>query len=78
LAIIHVKVIPNARKSEIEGWQGETLRVRLHAPPEKGKANDELISLLSKEYGVKKSSIEILSGHTSRIKRVKIEGINIK
>jgi len=70
---IAVKVIPKASKNEIVGWEGDTLKVRLTAAPEKGKANEALIALLAKEYGVAKSQITILKGETSRNKLVEIQ-----
>ncbi|WP_457678072.1 DUF167 domain-containing protein [Thermovibrio sp.] len=52
------------------------LKVKVTAPPEKGKANEALIELLSKRLKVPKRSISIVSGQTSRVKRVFIEGID--
>lgn len=49
-----------------------TLKVRVKAPPEKGKANKEVIKVLAKKYGVKKSEVEIVSGATDQIKLIKI------
>lgn len=70
---IVVKVIPKSSRSEIVSWNGEILKVRLKAVPEKGEANDELIRLLSEEFKVAKSLITIVRGHTSREKIVRIE-----
>ena len=78
MTILVVKVNPNASKNSIEGWQGDVLRIRLQATPEKGKANEALIAFLSQVLGIQKSSIEILSGHASRIKRFKIEGLSLE
>lgn len=72
---ISVKVLPKSSKNEIVGWKGEILKVRLTAAPEKGKANESLIALLAKEYGVSKSSITILKGTTSQKKLVEIKGL---
>ncbi|MBI3508442.1 MAG: DUF167 domain-containing protein [Chlamydiia bacterium] len=69
---MQVKVIPNAAKSAVIGWQGDVLKVRLHAPPEKGQANEELIACLADHLQIPKSSIQIVSGLTSRLKRVRI------
>ena len=69
-----VKIIPNAHKNAVEGFCGDVLKVRINAPPDKGKANDALIELLAEHYGVAKSRIHIISGHTSRLKKVEIEG----
>jgi len=73
-ATFRVRVQPGASKNEIVGVQEDALKVRISAPPVQGKANKALISFLSKELGVKKSEIEIVSGHTSRIKTITIIG----
>ena len=74
--ILNIKVLPNASKNSIEGWENERLRIRIRGVPEKGKANENLIAFLAKEFGISKSQIKILSGHTSRLKRLEIEGIS--
>lgn len=71
--IILVKVIPNASKNEIVGWESGELKVRITAVPDKGKANDMLISFLAKCWGIKRSQITILQGQTSRHKKLLIE-----
>ena len=45
--LIQVKVIPNASQNRIEGWKDGMLRIRLRAVPEKGKANEALVSFLA-------------------------------
>lgn len=74
--ILTVKVIPRARKNEIAGYENGVLKVRLHAIPEKGKANEELIDFLAEELELPKSSITLVRGQTSRIKHLKIEGLD--
>lgn len=70
---LSVKVKPNAKQQKVEtGDQGELI-IRLQSPPVDGKANTELIKLLAKTYGVKKSQIRIKSGLTSKIKQVEID-----
>jgi len=71
-ATFRVRVQPGASKNEIVGVQQDALRVRISAPPVEGKANKALIGFLAKELGVKKSQIEIVSGHTSRVKTIKV------
>ncbi len=73
--ILQIKVTPNASKNEIIGWEGEILRIRVRGVPEKGRVNQELIEFLAKTLKIGKSRIEILSGHTGRLKRVKIDGL---
>lgn len=73
--IIEVKVAPRSSKTGIIGVMDNMLKVRLTAAPVDGAANDQLIELLAKEYGVGKSNITILRGETSRRKTVKIKGV---
>lgn len=75
---IAVKVTPKAHRNEILGWENSELKVRIAAVPEKGDANKELIRFLAKELGIGKSQIIILSGETSRHKRLLFCNINIK
>lgn len=74
--ILTVKVIPRARKNEIAGYENGVLKVRLHAIPEKGKANEELIDFLAEEFDLPKSSMTLIRGQTSRIKHLKIDGLD--
>ncbi len=71
--IITVKVIPRAHKNALVGYENEVLKVRLHAIPEKGEANEELIEFLAEVFDLPKSSITIVRGQTSRIKHVEIK-----
>ena len=73
-ATFKVIVQPGASKNEIVGVQQDALKVRISAPPVQGKANKALVNFLAKELGVKKSEIEIVSGHTSRVKTIKVIG----
>lgn len=70
---LKVRVIPRASSNEIVGFDGETLKVRLTAPPVEGKANRALVKLLAKTLGVRKSGVEIVSGHSGRLKMVRLE-----
>ena len=73
--LLKVKVIPKAHASGIAGWEGEILKIRLKAVPEKGEANLELIVYLAKFLDITKSQVELISGQTSRRKTVKIHGL---
>jgi hypothetical protein len=74
--LLEVKVRPNAARSEVTGCSGGALQVKIAAPPEKGKANRELIDFLSKALGVKKSSVLIVKGGVSRNKLISVEGLS--
>lgn len=73
---INVKVTPNASNNQIIGWKEDLLCLRIHGAPEKGRVNDELITFFADLLDIAKSKIEIISGHTFRLKRLKIEGIS--
>lgn len=75
--ILYVKATPNARKSEIVGWEedpmrGRILRTRIAAPPVEGKANSELRSFLAGWLGIPKCRAILEKGDTSRIKAFSI------
>ena len=76
MANVPIQVQPNAARNEVVGFEEGVLRVRIAAPPVKGKANRELIDFLSKRLGVSKGSITIEKGLTSRRKVVAIEGLS--
>ena len=72
--MIRVKVIPRSAKSEIAGEMADgTLKVRLAAVPEKGRANEALIALLADHFGVPASAVTIASGHGAQRKLVRVE-----
>ena len=71
--ILTVRVSPNARRSGFNGlWNDTAIRVALFFLFLDGKANEALIDFLSDFFDVRKSAIEILSGTTSRLKRVSL------
>ncbi len=74
---LNVRVTPRASKSEVIGIVDGVLKVRIAAPPVDGAANEALIKLLAKHFNVSKSSISIVSGDSSRNKRVRISGTRI-
>ena len=71
---MHVHVQPRASRSEVVGTHGTALKVRVHAPPVEGAANDAVISLLSVHLGVPRRAVRIVAGAASRSKTVDIEG----
>jgi uncharacterized protein (TIGR00251 family) len=75
LTRIEVRVQPNARRSELVGFEDGVWRVRIAAPPVKGKANKELLEFLSDILGLSKSQLAIEKGLLSRRKVVSISGL---
>lgn len=71
---LRVKVIPHSQRSEIVGEMADgTLKVRIAAAPERGRANEELIGLLAAKYGVDQDAVRIVSGHSAGLKLVRIK-----
>jgi uncharacterized protein (TIGR00251 family) len=75
---LNLKVTTNAVHSTITGYKDGVLLVKIAAVPVKGKANRELVALLSQALGVKKSAISIVKGQRSHNKIVSVEGLNGK
>ncbi len=68
---INVRVIPGSSRSDVE--TGDPWRVHVHARPAEGKANEELLQILSRHFGVARSAVRILSGYASRSKTVEVD-----
>lgn len=66
-------MIPRSSRNQVQEIAPGELKVKLLAPPVDGKANEALIEVLSKHFGVKKSLIRILRGETSQNKMVEID-----
>lgn len=73
--VVPVKVQPNASRDRVVGEHAEQLKIAVTVAPEKGKANKAVIKVLSRLLAVKISDIEILSGETSREKKVLIRNV---
>jgi uncharacterized protein (TIGR00251 family) len=70
---LSVKVVPKSSRNEIVEVQADgTWRIKVAAAPEKGRANAELCDFLAKEFGVARSKVEVVTGHTSHRKQVVI------
>jgi uncharacterized protein (TIGR00251 family) len=66
---------PRASRTELIGWHGDAVKIRVAAPPVEGAANAELIALLAKKLGVPKSAVRILKGERGRRKLVEVKGV---
>ena len=69
--ILHVRVIPNAKKNEVKKF-GDGFKVYLTAPPVEGKANKMLLKILAEEFDIKKSQLSIARGANSRDKVIRV------
>ncbi len=71
-----IKAIPNAPRSAVVGWLGDALKVKIHAPPVEGRANEALCEFLAEALGLPTRAVNVLRGDTSRLKLVRIEGLS--
>ena len=70
-----VWVVPRSSRSEIVGVHDGVVKVKLNAPPVDGAANNELVKVIAKRLGISKSATTIVTGETSRTKRLKAKGV---
>ena len=74
----NVQVVTRASRTEIVGVHNRTLKIRIAAPPVDGAANEELIRTLAKAFGVARSAVSIVRGHSSKLKTVTVEGADLQ
>ena len=75
--VLSLHVQPGAKCTDVVGTHGESLKIRLAAPPVDGKANDCLVDFVAKKLGVPRRQVTLVSGQTSRSKRVTVQGIDV-
>lgn len=74
-ATFKVRVVPRASRSEIVGEHDGALRIRIAAPPVDGAANEELIRTLADAFNVPRAKVEIVGGHSSKTKQVRVQSL---
>jgi len=77
--ILSVRLTPKGGRDAIDGIDADAdgktvLRVRVRAAPNEGEANDALVRLIAKVVGVPPRAVNLITGHASRLKRLKIDG----
>ena len=77
-SVIRVKVLPRSSVNQVVGDEEGVIKVKLTAPPVEGKANKALVQFLSKQLGVARRDVEIVSGERSRIKSIRINGLSME
>ena len=75
-ARLRLRVAPGARRSEIVGRYGDAWRVRVAAPPDRGRANDEVLQVLAEALDVRPRQLRLVAGASSRDKIVELDGID--
>jgi uncharacterized protein (TIGR00251 family) len=72
-----IKTIPNAPRSEVIGWLGAALKIKVHAPPVEGRANEVLCEFLADRLDLPRRAVTVLRGDTSRQKILRIDGLTL-
>ena len=76
--LLKVKVLPGASRTRYLGsWEGRA-RIAVAAAAEKGKANKAVVAFLANRLSVRKSDVTVISGHTSPMKTIRIEGVTLE
>lgn len=75
---IKVRVQPKASRNQVDGYAGDSLRLRVTAPPQGGKANLAVVDLLAETLGVPKSRLRIVRGQGAREKLVQVSAMTLK
>lgn len=70
-----VRLQPRASRNEIAGVLDGALRVRLHAPPVDGAANEALVAFLADRLAIPRRGVRIVTGATSRTKTIEVDGV---
>ena len=73
---VRVRVSPGARRTELVGRHGEAWKVRVAVAPERGRANEAVLDLLTREHELPRRAVSHVSGHAAREKVVLLEGID--
>lgn len=73
---LRVHAVPGAKSAAVVGRHGEAWKVRVTAPPERGRANDAVVELLSTRLGVTSRDVAVVSGASSRDKVVELRGVS--
>ena len=74
--ILPIKVVPASSRNCIAGWLGDTLKVRVTAPAERGKANAAVERVIAEALEVSKECVRVVRGQTSARKAIEIIGLS--
>lgn len=74
--VFTVKIVPGSSRTGVLGLFDGMVKIKVSAPPEKGKANRCLVNFLAKHVGVKKNAVSIISGKTNPVKDVQVLGVS--
>jgi uncharacterized protein len=73
---LRLRVIPSSARAGVVGRHGEAWKLRVTAPPERGRANDATLDLLAETLGVERADLRLVSGQSARDKTVEVSGLS--
>ncbi len=77
-AIVSVVAQPGSKRNAVLGERAGAFRIAVTAPPDKGKANAAIQTMLAENLGCKTAQVSLISGASSRQKRFLIRGVDIE
>ena len=75
-AVLRLRVVPNAKRSEVVGVHGDAIKVKVQAPAMDGKANEALVEFLAEKMGVSRRAVQLVAGEKSRDKTISIADLD--
>ena len=75
--VVHIHVLPRSGRTEIVGRHGDALKVRVSAPPVDGRATDAARVAVAEALGVPANRVVVVSGEHSRLKRLRVTGLQV-
>lgn len=76
MAALALRIVPNAKRSEIVGEYGEAVKIKVAAPAVDGKANAALLEFLAEKLNVSVRAVSLVAGEKARDKRITVEGMS--
>jgi uncharacterized protein (TIGR00251 family) len=74
---LRVRVAPGARRSAVVGRHGDAWKLRVHAAPERGRANAAVVDLLADVLGLAPRDVRVVAGHAARDKVVELDRLSL-
>lgn len=73
---MRLRVVPNAKRSEVVGVHGDAIKVKVQAPAMDGKANEALLEFLAETMGVPRRAVQLVAGEKSRDKTISVDELD--
>lgn len=74
---LRLRVAPGSRRTEVVGRHGDAWKVSVSAPPDRGRANDAVVSLLAATLGLDRPDVRLVAGASARDKVVELTGLTV-